>query len=410
MLENLYWKVFSLLEEICVELFIEKIEGLMDRNPLGEYWPGFRPAAYAIYNSEEAYLFKHPHTDYKSCMIPWEPAFNGADTLILFLGHPTAIVNLDYHPDIENLYPVLVHELFHGYQYLYGEKRFPDELLGSQYPLVAENIQLRSMEREQLFSAVQQNSTEAISRFISLREKRKSLIGKYADYEFLIESVEGTAWYIEFLAQLKITGQSMAELLKKNSGPLLDQLESNLNIRASCYRPGLFICLYLDLSVPDWKQRFVESELTLYEFLKEQVSWDQSSSDHWHVVTDEAQKLIDFIKSKRQNRFDDFLDQGRYSLFIEGKFDSVNFDPINMVTYENCTLHPAYLRVTAGSKEYIFTRPVISYFNEKLSDIYRLELRLENKPEMENGSIHIENASNLTGEVFFEGSMFTLKI
>lgn len=409
MLENLYYKVFGLLEEIFVK-FIAKIEELMDIIPLDEYWPGFRQGAYAIYNSEEVSLFNHPLTDYKTCTIPWEPSFNGADTLILFHGHPTAIANLNHHPSIESLYPVLVHELFHGYQYLYGEKRFPDELLGSLYPLEAENIQLRSMEREELFSAVQQNSPDSISRFISLRERRRSIIGKYADYELLIESVEGTAWYIEFLAQLKITGQSLAELLKKHSGPLLDPLESNLNTRTSCYRSGLFICLFLDLTVPDWKQRFVESDLTLYEFLKEEVSWDQSSSDHCHAVTEETRKLVKMIKSKRLNRFDDFLEQGRYSLFIEGKFDSANFDPINMVTHENRTLHPDYLRVTSGSKEFIFNRPVISYFKEKLSDIYRLELRLENKPELKNGSIHLENASNLSGEIFIEGDTFTLKI
>jgi hypothetical protein len=46
---------------------------------------------------------------------------------------------------------------------------------------------------------------------------RKALIGKYADYESSIESVEGTAWFVEYLAEMKITGQPQSELLEKNS-------------------------------------------------------------------------------------------------------------------------------------------------------------------------------------------------
>jgi hypothetical protein len=389
---------------------ITKIEELMDSIPLDEYWFGFKPVAYAIYNFEEVYLFNHPFTDYKTITIPREPVFNGADTLVLFHDYPTAIVNMDHHATIDTLYPILVHELFHGFQYLYGEKRFPDELFGSQYPLKAENILLRSLEREQLYSAVQHNSADAISRFISLREKRKAIIDKYTDYEFLIESVEGTAWYIEFLAQLKITGQSRAELLKTISGPLLDKFESNLNIRASAYRSGLFICLYLDLTVPGWKLEFIESELTLYELLKKNVHWSRTSFNNWPQVTEEALELVEYINSKREERFDEFLEQGEYVLFIEGNFGSFNFDPINMVTYETKTLHPAYLRVAAGTKELIFTQPVISYFKEKLSDIYRLELRLKNKPEVKNGTIIFEKMGELSGDISVEGSIFTLKI
>jgi hypothetical protein len=89
-----------------------KIEELMNTIPLEEYWPGFRPVAYAVYNFEEVFLFNHPSTDYKTSTIPWEPALNGADTLILFRGLPTAIVNLNCHPAIESLYPVLVTSYF----------------------------------------------------------------------------------------------------------------------------------------------------------------------------------------------------------------------------------------------------------------------------------------------------------
>lgn len=387
-----------------------KIEKLMNRIKLDEYWHDFKPVAYALYNTNEVLLVNHPYTNYQTQTIPSEPVFNGADTVILYHNHPTALVNLEHYETIESLYPILVHELFHGYQYLYGEKRFPDELMGSQYPLRGENIELRSREREQLYSAVLYNSQEAISTFIALREKRKAFIGKYADYEFLIESVEGTALYVELLASIKISGLSNDEILEKYSPYLLDRLESNQNIRRSGYGSGMFMCLYLDTIAGDWKERFVAADLTLYDFFKENVNWHNQSISDEIPVTEETLVLVDLIKSNRLKKFDDFEEQGDYSLFIEGKFDSIYFDPINMLTYENKTLHPAYLRVSAGNKEYTFRQPVITYFKEQFKDIFRLHLRMKNKPNKSYGGLFIEDFGEISGTIIECGNDFTIKI
>jgi len=386
-----------------------KIEELMNRIKLDEYWPDFRSVAYALYNNEEVHLFNHPYTNYQTQTIPSEPVFNGADTVILYHNHPTAIVNLEHYETIESLYPILVHELFHGYQYLYGEKRWPDELLGSQYPLIADNIELRSLEREQLYSAVLNSGQEAISNFINLREKRKALIGKYADYECLIESVEGTAWYVEFLASMKISGLPNDKILEKYSPYLLDRLESNLNIRRSGYGSGMFMCLYLDSIAGDWKHKFVESDLTLFEFFKENIEWHKQFVSDEIQVYEETRELINFIKSSRFKKFNEFEEQGVYSLFIEGKFDSIYFDPINMVTYENKTLHQN-LRVMAGNREYIFTQPVITFFKEQFKDVFRLHLRIKGKPQISKSGLFIEGIGEISGTIIEDGNDFTIKI
>jgi hypothetical protein len=386
------------------------IQRLMNKIKLKEYWPGFQSVAYALYNNEKVHLVNHPYTNYQTKTIPSEPVFNGADTVILYHDHPTAIVNLEHYETIESLYPILVHELFHGYQYLNGEKRWPDELMGSQYPLIGENIELRSREREQLYTAVLNNSQEAVSNFFALREKRKALIGKFVDYECLIESVEGTALYVELLASMKISDLPNDRILEKYSPYLLDRLESSLNIRRSGYGSGMFMCLYLDTIAVDWKERFVESDLTLYDFFKENVNWHNQSISDEIQVTEETLVLVDFIKSNRLKKFDDFEEQGSYSLFIEGKFDSIYFDPINMLTYENKTLHQAYLRVTAGNKEYIFRQPVITYFKEQFKEIFRLHLRTKNKPMKSNGGLFIEDLGEISGTIIESDNDFIIKI
>lgn len=98
----------------------------------------------------------------------------------------------------------MVHELFHGNQYVKGEKRFPDETMGITYPLTKENVEIRNRERKSLYNALIEtsisNKKQYLNEFISLREKRTEGIKEHLTYENLIESVEGPAWYVELKA------------------------------------------------------------------------------------------------------------------------------------------------------------------------------------------------------------------
>ena len=38
--------------------------------------------------------------------------------------YPTAIVNMDHYEEYEGLFSILVHELFHGYQYIKEKNGF----------------------------------------------------------------------------------------------------------------------------------------------------------------------------------------------------------------------------------------------------------------------------------------------
>ena len=80
------------------------------------------------------------------------------------------------YSSFEDIYSLLVHELFHGYQYLYGESRFPDELVGISYPIDAQNIQLRIRERQVLCETVfvkdVRSQQQFINEFVALRDTR----------------------------------------------------------------------------------------------------------------------------------------------------------------------------------------------------------------------------------------------
>src|SRR5699024_2691009 len=161
----------------------------------------------------------------------------------------TAIVNLDNYKDTESIYSIIIHELFHGFQYLQGETRFPNEMLGMNYPLLKENVEMRNRERNYLYNAVissvKEEKVNNLMSFINLRENRRVYIDKYIDYELSVETVEGPAFYVELHAYKQCSNKSYDEILNKYSNNLIDDRESNYSLRKSCYSSGLFICLLL---------------------------------------------------------------------------------------------------------------------------------------------------------------------
>ncbi|MFE4243824.1 hypothetical protein [Peribacillus butanolivorans] len=149
---------------------------------LDNYWSGFESVAYALYDKSYVYLFNHPRmkknqqNNYQ--ILNWDEQFNGC-TLILYNDYPTAIVNIELYEDYKSLYSILVHELFHGFQYVKCETRFANEIMGITYPLSKQNVELRNQERTNLFSAVLENNIIKkklyLNTFIALREKRAAI-------------------------------------------------------------------------------------------------------------------------------------------------------------------------------------------------------------------------------------------
>ncbi|SFS61044.1 hypothetical protein [Paenibacillus sp. 453mf] len=168
--------------EINIQSAADELLGL-DIEP---YWYGFQKVAYAIYNSSEVFLFHHPKFQNQTFhKLGWDRTFAG-NTVIMYEHYPTAIVNIEGIKDMASIKSFLVHELFHGFQYLREEKRFPDELLGVTYPLLEENVELRSRERQCLFDALE-------ARDLQERESHFVQIYSTSGYE---KRVAGSFFYI----------------------------------------------------------------------------------------------------------------------------------------------------------------------------------------------------------------------
>lgn len=72
-------------------------------------------------------------------------------------------------------------------------------MLGVTYPLSGENIELRNRERKWLYQAFTASAKEVklfnLQQFVSTREERQKNIGEFLEYENLVETIEGPAWF-----------------------------------------------------------------------------------------------------------------------------------------------------------------------------------------------------------------------
>ncbi|MGE7603352.1 hypothetical protein ACQKL5_12815 [Peribacillus sp. NPDC097675] len=382
--------------------YLKQITHDLAKENLNRYWPGFETVAYALYDKSYVYLFNHPrmktkkHCDYQ--ILNWNDQFNGC-TLILHNDYPTAIVNIEMYDDYNNLYSILVHELFHGFQYVKGETRLADEVQGITYPLSKENVELRNRERSTLFNAVLENNMikkkRYLNTFIALREKRATTLNYYLEYENLIETFEGPAWYVELKAYSEKNPIGYTSILKKYGQHLKDKYESTSEIRRSCYSSGLFMCLLLDEFSPGWKESYWGKEETLYDIFKK-LSDDVIKINDVEI-SPETEEVINHSIQNRKDTFESFEQQTGIHLFIEGEITAESYDPMNIVSYENKLLHMNFLKVSMNNEDYLIQQPVIAYCKGGLKNIVKLHLIVEKDPTENGDSLTVDGIGKIKG-------------
>lgn len=377
-------------------LTIELTEGELEK-----YWPDFQGVAYAIYDEEKVHLYNHPKFPGQPYHImDWTEQFLGS-TLILFENYPTAIINIAYYKDETSLYSIVVHELFHGYQYLQGEKRVANEMLGPTYPISEANLELRHQERKLLHqglcASTEIEKLSCLQQFISIREERQTSIGKFLDYENLVETTEGPAWYVELKAFAEKSDLSYHEVLQQYTASLLDQHESVFYLRRSCYSSGLALCLLLDECVPNWKDEFFQTEKSLYVFFKEKIKVEPKPVPSI-TISRETKELIEKVEASREEEILSLEKTTGSHVIIEGKITFSSIDPMNITVSGNRCLHKNFVKLKLSGQEVLFQQPVLTYFKDNIRNIEKIHLTFAEKPGLNNGFLHIQGVGKINAE------------
>lgn len=305
-----------------------EISLILDKVNFDCLWKGFKRLDFALYNDEEVYL--------KDSVITKDNRFMG-NTSIKFDDEYIAIWNVgdptDVNPQI--LASKIVHEMFHGFQYINEECRFPNLFQLLDYPNNLRNYQLRHYENQLLVKAFKEtdstDKTNLLKEFFSIRKSRENLIGNIINCEYLTETQEGLAEYIGTKALKQIS----LSLYEERTNEYLDML-SNFNEHSfDIRRMGYFIGTILFLTLEDAKIDFYHDIKGCTETAYELATKNLVITDLENPIKADNivfQAFNDYMV-KKEKLFDDFLKNS--SEPVNGNFLYYGSDPMNTYKLNN---------------------------------------------------------------------------
>lgn len=306
----------------------EHLEGIN----FGEIWPGFFLHRFALYDESSMCI------DGK--LFPRPECFRG-NTAVEYEGVYIAIWKVDrMHPpeDMEILAADIVHEMFHAFQAEQGEKRFPDDLITFCYPEDAYNYTEKLQENQLLAKAYRERDIrkkrELLACFCRLRGCRSKKLGKFAEYEYLAETVEGMAEYAGTAALGMISPGKQKQRIKKYL-QLLENLSPLLfDVRGISYYVGTILAMTAkEAGIPIEHSIGSEKE-SLYRVIADKPGLGHRDEEEETVPAKQAsvekavRQMLDNHITGKKRRIEDFFAQDRRK--APGVYRICGYDPMNM--------------------------------------------------------------------------------
>lgn len=325
---------------------LKKLENTMrDEIFRKRFWFDFPEIPIALYDNEKVFLAGYPKIldgfkKQDSILVGKRDNRFYGNTAIDLEGYQVAIWDLttiDASISFGKLLSYIFHEAFHGYQKMKGEKRWANELQILEYPFTVENIAIRFLERRELIRALYSDSmeelSERLSKFISLREYRRNIIGDALNYELAQESIEGTAFYIETKVHSDYESIPLKYSIALHGKNMAETNFKLKNFRLSCYAPGMFIAFILDRLDNGWQKKYMNSERYLYDFFKDLASAPKKSFNPEEIpedVLESSQYAICNYNELIERKFSEFENSSGYRIVLKGTFPLMGMDPMNI--------------------------------------------------------------------------------
>lgn len=206
-----------------------EVKGYIDVVDFSKLWRGFEPLKFALYSDSECF--------FDGEYIEKTDAFLG-NTSILYDGEWIAIWRLQKEMDPILLTSKIIHEMFHGFQSMHKDSRFPDELDALyKYKYEEENLSLKLKENHLLYRISREFDRKSFDELLQIRKYRFDAFAYAYHYESGIEQIEGSANFVE----LKCLKQLSRELFEKSLSAMRERIidpNNLLPIRIVCYDIG----------------------------------------------------------------------------------------------------------------------------------------------------------------------------
>ncbi len=331
------------------------IQMRIDSLDFNTLWKGFYPCEFALYNDERVYFATHD--------IHKTDQFIG-NTAISYEGKHIAIWKVENEDikDVDVLASLIIHEMFHAYQYAEGDNRFYSDLKALSYPLEFQNMNIKYNESRLLISAYQASKRhekcDYFSKFVSLREHRFSRIGDHSLYEKSIETIEGSAEFVGLKALKILNVQAYNRQIDKVMDWINTINESFLDVRRTSYYIGALMCLVAEDLQIDF-QKALEPNLAFnYDLMRDSGMLDLG---HPLVISDflTIQDAINDRSKSISAKVTAIKTHPDVSVY-KGDFTIVGYDPMNMRRFENDVYHRHFIGILENGKtEFVMGEIVI---------------------------------------------------
>lgn len=293
-----------------------EIKNYVEIVDFSKLWRGFEPLKFALYTDSECF--------FDGAYIEKTDVFLG-NTSILYHGEWVAIWNVQ-----EQIHPVvltskIIHEMFHGFQMMNHDSRFPDELDALyNYKYEEGNLNLKLMENQWLYHLSIRFDKEMFGELLKTRKFRFDSFRYAYHYESSIEQIEGTANFVE-LCCLK---QLSAELFEKELSAVRERIikpNNLLPIRVICYDIGALLLFVMTENNIAFEDGF--SSVTFSEAILNDVDGKKCVSDYnmkYSIDSYNAKASEVIRKAKEKN-----------TIIVDTPCDLLGVNVYDAIFYEN---------------------------------------------------------------------------
>lgn len=291
-----------------LELTYIKIKNIIEKIDFSQLWKGFKPLKFALYNENECF-FDGKYIEKTDEFI--------ANTSINYNDEYIAIWNISGNEDIEILASKIIHEMFHAFQNINNESRFPNEIEAIyKYSYTTENLSIKNEENLIIASLIKNFNEEDYQKLLQYRRYRYSHFKYEFDYEVSVEQIEGTACFVELNALKQISKEKYKFSLNKMLEEICDY-KNLFPIRIISYSIGaLFFKLLKDNHLADFE--FFDDEPTSITFIKNVKKIKCSISNN------QIEKMIKDYNQETSLIINNALSNGR--CIIEGEYNLLGLD------------------------------------------------------------------------------------
>ena len=135
---------------------------------------------------------------------------------------------------------------------------------------------------------------------------------------------------------------------------------------------GLLLSLIAEDYIPDWKDKFMNNELFLSDFIQKRLDIKVKDMDIDYENMILIEECVNSWINKRNLAFKDLEKKTKSNVLKDG-FELTGFDPMNMIKKGNEIIHNSYLRIKIDGMEQILKGPVKTTIGDHIFDVKRIE-------------------------------------